>query len=122
MTLFVTLYFPTSYDRSTDPELADKNRPGTVINYLTHYFGSNFDYRNLDTSIKHVISAFKYSMTTKKPCPKFDRQNMTTETRILEIFEGHLKEVGNALKPFKHALFNVFKRPLNGLKICQTVL
>lgn len=122
MTFFVTRSF---LDLSSIPpasEVADKNRPGTLLNYLTHSFAFNFDPRNLEGCVRCCVSAFKHSMTTEKQRLKFDYQNMTTETEEFANFGGQMKRLRTALNPFKYALYSAFKQLQNGFKTCQTVL
>lgn len=122
MTIFVTNLFPTPSDRPATHELVDKNRPATLFNYLTHTFGMGLSGKTLKTTPCSVVSTSNHSLSVEileaQKCPV----KLSGEIGEFVNFNGQVKRVKTALNPFKPRPFYAFKRPLNVLKICQTVL
>jgi hypothetical protein len=111
MTLFVTLYFPTPSDHLAAHELADKNRPGTVFNYLPHILTHNLALNLSKVSPKTCVSTLKHSAALKKSGLKMWPLKLALETQILENFEGQAKSPETSLNPLNMPFLTDLKGP-----------
>lgn len=122
MTFFVTHSFADLSSVPLASEAADKNRPNTVFNYLTHYFGDKLSRETSCSALKSGASALKYLMSREISGLEMCPAKLSRETQDLGNFGGQSERIRTALNPFKYALYSAFKQLQNGFKICQTVL
>lgn len=122
MTLFVTHSFSDLLNARLASGAADKNRPKTVFNYLTHYIGGNLFGETVTSSQKYNATTLNHLLFGKILGLKTCSINLFGKTQFLANFYRQSQRLRTALNPFKYALYSAFKQLQNAFKICQTVL